>query len=70
MRLASLSKVPDTHICHKAGLRKGKEVSEKAGKTLDLGGLFTLEARESLPTSTRNCGIQLINSIQAQLLTS
>ena len=46
--LKVLSKVPDTLIARKVGSNKAKEVSEKAGEVLRLGGLTTSLGREKL----------------------
>jgi len=43
--LKILSEVPDTFIARKVGLSKAKEVSEKARKVLESGGLSTTEGR-------------------------
>ena len=46
--LRVLSKVSDTLIIRKAGLRKAKAVSSKAGEVMKLGGLLTSPGREKL----------------------
>lgn len=43
-----LSKVPDTLIARKAGLRKAKAVSSEAREVMKLGGLMTSSGREKL----------------------
>ncbi len=46
--LKILSEVPDTFIARKVGLSKAKEVSVKARKVLDEGGLLTPEGRSCI----------------------
>jgi len=51
--LKVLSTVPDTLIARKAGLDKAKEISERAGEVLRLGGLTTSFGRKKLSVFDR-----------------
>jgi triphosphoribosyl-dephospho-CoA synthase len=46
--LKVLGEYPDTFIARKIGIEKAKEVSVKASKILELGGLETSSGRKSL----------------------
>lgn len=63
--LVLLAAVPDTHIARKLGPATAKEVSQRAGEVLQVGGVRSVSGREALaqfdaelrdPKNTRNPG--------------
>jgi triphosphoribosyl-dephospho-CoA synthase len=51
--LTILARVPDTLIARKKGGEVARQVSERAGEVLKLGGVFTPQGREELADMDR-----------------